>query len=290
MRTAGFKPCDEFSRPPRRGFPRALGMAVGLLLVVGAQAAEPLPLFDAHLHYNVEATERHPLSYVFDLWRKNRVTGVLANSRPNDGTRALYEAKQNDIWVVPFIRPYIVQPDRHTWFSDPKIYALIESEHKRGYYRGIGEFHLLGQDAKTEWVKKTVDFSVANSLYLHAHSDDEAIDILFSHNPKARIIWAHTGFTTAPEMIEKYLQRYPALWGELSYRYDISENGRIKPAWRALLVKYPDRFLIGSDTWVNERWDRYAEIMSGYRAWLAQLPKDVAERIAYRNAEELFGK
>ena len=54
-----------------------------------AQAAEPLPLFDAHLHYNVEAQEPYPLDHVLKLFRDNRVTGILANSRPNDGTRAL---------------------------------------------------------------------------------------------------------------------------------------------------------------------------------------------------------
>ncbi len=157
--------------------------------IPGIQAAEPLPLFDAHLHYNVEAQGPYPLDTVLKLFRENRVTGILANSRPNDGTRALVEAKPKDVWVAPFIRPYIVQPDRHTWFSDPKIFALIETEYRRGYYQGIGEFHLFGKDAKSEWVKKTVDFAVAHDLYLHAHSDDEAVDILFAHNPRVKIAW-----------------------------------------------------------------------------------------------------
>jgi hypothetical protein len=30
--------------------------------------------------------------------------------------------------------------------------------------------------------------------------------------------------------------------------------------------------------------------MRAYRGWLAQLPKEQAERIAYRNAERLFGR
>ncbi len=261
-----------------------------LLLAGSPRAAEPLPLFDAHLHYNVEATERYPVAAALDLFRSNGVTGVLANSRPNDGTRALYEAKRKDVWVVPFIRPYVVRPDRHTWFADPKIYALIEAEHKRDYYKGIGEFHLDGRDAKGAQVKQTVDFAVAHDLYLHAHSDEEAIDVLFAHNPRAKIIWAHSGFTTAPETLEKYLQRYPTLWGELSYRHDVAENGRLKGGWRRLFERYPDRFIVGSDTWVTERWDRYGEIMNGYRVWLGQLPKALAEKIAYRNAERLFGK
>jgi hypothetical protein len=37
-------------------------------------------------------------------------------------------------------------------------------------------------------------------------------------------------------------------------------------------------------TWVPERWAAYGEIMAGYRAWLAQLPPDVARQIAHGNA------
>jgi hypothetical protein len=270
---------------------QALALAVVFHSTGPARAAEPLPIFDAHLHYNVEATTRYSIDQAIGIFRKNGVMGILANSRPNDGTRALYEAKAKDLWVVPFIRPYVVREDVGTWFKDPKIYALLESEFKRGDYRGIGEFHLHGASARGEWVKKAVDFSVANKLFLHAHSDDEAIEILFSHNPRARIIWAHTGFGTPPDKLEAYLDRYPALWGELSYRSGITgDGGTLTPEFRRLFEKYPDRFLVGSDTWVTERWDSYAQIIAGYRAWLGQLPKELAEKVAYRNAERLFGK
>ena len=50
----------------------------------------------------------------------------------------------------------------------------------------------------------------------------------------------------------------------------------------------PDRFRLGSDTWLPERWASYGEIMAGYRAWLTQLPPDVARKIAHGNASALF--
>lgn len=255
------------------------------------QAEERMPLFDAHLHYNWEPKPFYPLEQVLDLFRREHVTGILANSRPNDGTRALVAAKPKDIWVVPFIRPYRVRSDVGSWFDDPASFELVESEFSRGGYVGIGEFHLSGKQADTRWVKRTVDFAVTNRLYLHAHADDEALEILFRHNPMARIIWAHTGFGTSPEKVEGYLKRYPELWGELSYRHGLTgADGRLTPEWRSLLERYPGRFLIGSDTWINERWATYPEIMAGYRAWLAQLPREVAEQIAWRNAERLFRK
>jgi len=193
--------------------------------------------------------------------------------------------------VVPFIRPYRIRPDIQTWMSDPQTEALIASEFKRGYYQGIGEFHLTGRAAEASQVRSTLEFSVRNELYLHAHADDEALEILFRHNPKARIIWAHTGFSTSPVKVEAYLQRYPGLWCELSYRYGITDgSGRLSAEWKSLFEKYPDRFLIGSDTWINERWDSYGSIMGGYRQWLAQLAPEVAEKIAFRNGERLFRK
>ena len=61
------------------------------------------------------------------------------------------------------------------------------------------------------------------------------------------------------------------------------------PEWRALLLKYPNRFVIGSDTWVNQRWQYYDELMQGYRTWLGALPPEVARAIGWDNAARWFG-
>lgn len=268
---------------------RRFAVAGALGLALAAWGDERIPIFDAHLHYNREPAYFYPLETVLDTFRRNRVTGILATSRPNDGTHALAAANPRDIRVVPFIRPYRVRSDIGSWFDDPSIQELIATEFARGGYAGIGEFHLHGRQADTAWVKRTVDFAVANDLYLHAHADEEALETLFRHNPKARIIWAHTGFGTPPEKVEATLVRYPTLWGELSYRAGITgPDGRLTDDWRRLFERYPERFLVGSDTWTNQRWQDYDAIIAGYRAWLAQLPREVAEQIAYRNAERLF--
>jgi predicted TIM-barrel fold metal-dependent hydrolase len=87
------------------------------------------------------------------------------------------------------------------------------------------------------------------------------------------------------------LARYPKLWGELSYRSGIVDGaGKLTPEWRKLFETYPDRFLVGSDTWVPERWASYDDIMAGYRAWLAQLPPPIAKKIAHGNARALFAE
>jgi len=274
---------------------RMLAVLTGVVLVaVRAAAAELPPIFDAHLHYNDEATAVYPVAEVLTRFRASGVATILATSRPNDGTRALVQAAVDHPGaaprVVPFIRPYRTHADVATWFNDPEIYALIESELARDIgYRGIGEFHVFGSDAGGIWVKRIVALAVERNLWLHAHCDEAALEILFGHDRRVKIIWAHTGFTTSPARIARYMERYPNLIGELSFRDDITDGVDITPEWRALFLAHPDRFVVGSDTWVNGRWEQYGQIIAKYRSWLTQLPSDVGARIASGNGERLFG-
>ena len=258
---------------------------------LSAQAQQQIEIFDAHLHYNQEPKPFYSLDQVRDVFRRNDITGIVATSRPNKGTHELVDAKWPELKVVPFIRPYRVRSDIQSWFNDPTIFELIKEEYARGYYRGIGEFHIYGKSAQSDWVKKMVDFAVERNLYLHAHCDEEALLILFRHNPKAKIIWAHTGFSVAPARVAELLDEHKdALWGELSYRGGITGgDGKLTSDWRNLFARYSDRFLLGSDTWINERWFGYDTIFKEYRGWLAQLPSDQAQRIASGNALRLFG-
>lgn len=258
---------------------------------LSAQAQQRIEIFDAHLHYNQEPRPFYSLDQVRDVFRRNGITGIVATSRPNKGTHELVDAKWPELKVVPFIRPYRVRSDIQTWFNDPTIFELIKDEYARGYYRGIGEFHIYGKSAQSDWVKKMVDFAVERNLYLHAHCDEEALLMLFRHNPKAKIIWAHTGFSVAPTRVAELLDEHKdALWGELSYRGGITGgDGKLTSDWRNLFARYSDRFLLGSDTWINERWFGYDTIVKEYRGWLAQLPSDQAQRIASGNALRLFG-
>ena len=47
--------------------------------------------------------------------------------------------------------------------------------------------------------------------------------------------------------------------------------------------------MVGSDTWVNQRWQYYEATMQGYRVWLGGLPADVARQIGWANGAQRFG-
>ena len=275
---------------------RSLILVVFLLAINGGAGAQVVTqdpaqrLFDAHLHYNWEPSPRLPIDQVIELFGRTGVSGILANSRPNAGTHALYARRSETLQVVPFLRPYKVRADVGTWFDSPGTMALVREEFRHGYFAGIGEFHLHGEEARRPVVAELIRFAREQRMMLHAHSDVAALEILFQLYPEARIIWAHTGFSLAPDEVDRMLRTYPGLIAELSYRSDISDaSGNISEAWRQLFTRHPDRFLLGSDTWIDERWDSYARIMDSYRPWLRQLPSDVAHRIAWGNAARLFG-
>jgi hypothetical protein len=280
---------------------RPLLVLCGLAFAGPAHAADYSgPLFDAHLHYNEEAYQGpHPLDDVLARMQRNGVRAIVANSRPNDGTKTLASAgvqtRAAGVTVVPFIRLYRNRADYDNWFRDESIYAMVQTEFARGTavgpYRGIGEFHLYDSaNANGPVAKKLMQFAAEKQLAVLAHVDDVAIDLLMAHAPGARLIWAHTGIGGASAArVLALLDKYPRLMGELSYRPGLTcDEGRLCPEWRALLLKYPDRFLIGSDTWVNQRWMYYDELMRGYRRWLGDLPPDVARRIAWDNGANLF--
>ncbi|MES2938163.1 MAG: amidohydrolase [Pseudomonadota bacterium] len=265
------------------------------------------PLFDAHLHYNEEAWNGqagpHPVEDVLARMQRNGVRAIVANSRPNDGTKSLAaspQARQAGVTVVPFVRLYRNRADYDNWYRDPTIYEMVETELARGTasgpYRGLGEFHLYDSaNANGPIARKLMALADDKGLAVLAHVDDAAIDLLMantgSRGQKTRLIWAHTGIGGAPAArVDQLFARYPLLMGELSYRPGLTcEGGKLCPEWRALLAKYPNRFMVGSDTWVNQRWQYYDDTMKGYRAWLGELPPALARRIAWDNAAELFG-
>jgi len=282
------------------------------MVALSAQAAKPIshyagPLFDAHLHYNAEAgggqNGPHPLQDVLARMQRNGVRGILANSLPNDGTLTLAAtplARKAQVQVVPFVRLYRNQEDYDEWFSDESIYQMVQTELARGTgagpFKGFGEFHLYDSaNANGVVAKKIMSLAEEKNLALLAHVDDVAIDLLMantvSRGQKVRLIWAHTGIDGVPiARVEELLVKYPLLMGELSYRPGlVCGEFKLCPEWRALFIKHPGRFMIGSDTWHNQRWKHYDDIITVYRIMLTDLPADVARRIGWLNGKELFG-
>ena len=250
-----------------------------------AAVAADLPIFDAHLHYSHDAWDSVPPAQAIAMLRKAGVKRALVSSSGDEGQQRL-AAEAPDLIILE-LRPYRSRADTGTWFRDETVIPYLEDRLRKYKYVGIGEFHLYGENADLPVPRRLVRLAKQDGLFLHAHSDADAVERLFRQWPEARILWAHSGFER-PDQVRAMLRRHRNLWCDLAFRTDEAQGGKVDSEWRKAFMEFPDRFLLGTDTYVPERWHYIPEHAQWARGWLADLPPEVAERIAWRNGEALF--
>jgi len=261
-------------------------LVLAMLTAASGLAAAELPIFDAHVHYSHDAWVPVPPREAIGILKKAGITRALVSSSDDDGNQKLLAEAPG--MILPSLRPYRKRGDVSTWVKDDGIVTYLEERLKKYKYVAVGEFHLFGADADLPVPRRMIALAKQHNLLLHAHSDVDAIERIFAQYPDARVLWAHSGFI-GPEDVRAMLKKHPKLWSDLAYRNEHGANGKVPPNWRAAFMEFPDRFLVGTDTFTPERWHYINEHANWSRQWLADLPPQVAERIAYKNGEALFG-
>lgn len=250
-----------------------------------AHGAE-LPVFDAHIHYSHDAVDLVPPAEAVAILRKAGVKRALVSSSDDDGTQKLLEAAP-DI-IVPSLRPYRQRGEIGTWMHDPTVIDYVEDRLSKHTYKALGEFHAFGDDIETPVLQRMIELAKEHDLLLHAHSDSDAIDLIFKHYPEARVLWAHSGFDH-PSKIREVLRKHKNLWSDLAFRSEHGYGGQVPDEWRAAFEEFPDRFMIGTDTFAPERWYAIEDHAAYSRAWLSDLPDELARKIAFENSEKMLG-
>ena len=264
------------------------------ILLAEVRAAGPegsqmeLPIFDTHVHYKEPAWAVYPPDVIIEMMERAGVTRALVSSSPDEGTRMLY--RQDPERIIPFLRPYHGEVNSSNWFQIAEIIDYFIERLQMPIYKGLGEFHIHNPvDADSAVIKLTAKIAVERDLYLHVHSNHEAVEKIFAYEPRAKILWAHAGMSDPPAVVAAMFERFENLWIDISIReYEIAPQGKLDPEWEKLFVEHSDRITIGSDTWINAQWDNYERIIAFDRHWLAQLPPEVARKIAFDNAKKLF--
>ncbi len=257
---------------------------------IGDAVAE-LPIFDAHIHYKEPAWDAYPVESIIELMDRNGVAMGLVSSTPDEGTIMLWKHAPNRI--VPELRPYHGSAGSSNWAKVDGMEAYLEDRLERYPHEGIGEFHIHRLDiTDVKFFRTVVAMARQRDIYLHVHSDAEPIRWLKSLDGEVKIIWAHAGLSTPAPEVHALMAEFPDLLADTSLReWDIDADDRgLDPAWERIIFDFQDRLMVGSDTWVNSQWDNYDAIIASNRTWLSKLPRDVAEKIAYRNAERVFGR
>ncbi|HEX2438433.1 MAG TPA: amidohydrolase family protein [Methylomirabilota bacterium] len=255
-------------------------------LLVPTPALAQLPIFDSHIHYSRPDWDTYPPERILAILSGAGVQRALVSSTPDDGTLKLYE--KSPATIVPSLRPYRTREDMSTWPRDPAVAAYVEKRLERGIYRAIGESHFSVGDVTAPTLKRFAELAAQRNLLLWCHIDDATVEAMLRTYPTTKILWAHAGMSASATRVAELVGRYPTLWVELALRTDVAPGGTLDPAWRALFLRHPDRFLVGTDTWVTSRWESVREGHEAVQRWLAQLPREVAEQIAWKNGERLF--
>lgn len=137
-----------------------------------------------------------------------------------------------------------------------------------------------------------------------------AFERLLAHNRGARIVWAHAGSDPvgwySPKLVGKMLEKHPNLYFSIRpvnkprTRPVWNPKDGINRSWTKVFKKHPDRFVLGTDSFVvSESYSaresatialegRTAIQREGVNKLLSALNDDLTDRISRRNAERIY--
>ncbi|MCU7238427.1 amidohydrolase family protein [Pseudomonas peradeniyensis] len=136
-----------------------------------------------------------------------------------------------------------------------------------------------------------------NPLYL------AEIEEPLRNHPHTRFIWAHAGSSLEIHrhqeqmdfllpVLTRLLEDYPNLYVDLSWSvlepYLLDPQGAPRQDWVALVERFPQRFMLGSD--LVGRFDSLGEQMHAFDPFLDALPAGVAEQVSRTNFLNLLPK
>lgn len=298
----------------------SVSMKQALLLMLCLQAALPSGLqarqpaiADVHVHYKWSQTDvTSPQQALAELEQHNVALAVVIGT---PAALALQLAEQHPEKIIAIWSPYRTGGDWQRWARDPEVLVRARDALSGGAYKGIGELHLIGgfaPAADTPVIAGLFALAGQHRVPILLHTEfsraDYLIDLCQAH-PRTQILWAHAGAILSPAQVDQALHSCPNLSADLSARDPwrfvgnpiTDAEGLLLPPWRALIERWPDRFMVGTDpVWPVEQldswdeadsgWDEYARFIAFHRRWLSQLDPEVAEKIRLRNALRLFGR
>jgi len=151
-------------------------------------------------------------------------------------------------------------------------------------------------------------YDVPIDVHMEATAETiKGLESLLDHNVNTKIIWDHTGWShtvnktayysdmATAKLMGQLMEKHPNLYSSIKIRkenqnsliYIFNSNSEITPEWMAVLVKYSDRFMMGSDIKPGIDADQFP-IIKDHRKFLSQLPSDILKKIERENAEKIF--
>lgn len=196
-----------------------------------------------------------------------------------------------------------------------------------GVFSGIGEFSIhkefvsskiAGETASltNPALDKIFDFCAEAGLAVLIHNDIDMpfpkagqepyllkqIGALFRRHPNTSIIWAHCGLGRIVQPIQDQLRMLETALADASLKHvniDISWDQVAKyivaspetvQATAAVINKYPDRFLFGTDEVAPSSQENYTKVYRMYKPLLAALTPEARQKLLKGNYQRIFDK
>ena len=232
-----------------------------------------------------------------DVWVADAVKQLSAKQRehfhpflsgfnPNDKNSAAHIQRMLDL------NPGLWQGIGEVFTRHDDLTALISGDTPRANNEALMRIYTLAaqHDLPVLVHSNITSKREKNPLYL------AEIEQPLGQHPRTRFIWAHAG--TSAEIhrhqtqmdfllptLTRLLATYPNLYVDLSWSmltpYLLDEQGRARPEWVALVERFPERFMLGSD--VVGRFDKLGQELHSFDPFLDALPVDVAQKVAKDN-------
>jgi len=202
----------------------------------------------------------------------------MVSSSSDEGTQKLY-AEAPDL-VLPALRPYRTRARsnlgaRPEHREPPRVAAAAVP------LRGDRRIPRLRRRRRLPVVRRVVQLAREHKLFLHSHSDAEPSNAS-SGRTQRRASCGRTPASTHRGRCARCCagtRTCGATW----------PSAATTPAWERSTKAGAQRssnsptVFVGTDTFTPERWHYVVEHARWSRQWLADLPREVAERIAWKN-------
>jgi predicted TIM-barrel fold metal-dependent hydrolase len=255
-------------------------------------------LIDAHSHLpSAQAID----AYVAAMKRHNIAKVVLL------GVGGVQ--KEDAQWIAAAVRAYPQHVVPGLPIPDPTrgdAAGTLDVELARTKARVMGEVHLRQVSRKID--RNPNDAAFLDILKLGAErgvpvvihyeltpAAGAQLEKALGTRPEAIVVLAHAG-EAKPADLEKILARNSNLRVDLSGMHFqrtpslATEKGPLDPRWKALIEKMPERFLMGIDVWSPRLFEpaMLDRLMRWTRRVLGELPPNVAEHVAWKNAATVY--
>lgn len=292
-------------------------LSVILGLITELTQADNLYFIDAHSQIDQEIED---INLVLKRMNENNVQKTILSARGKRSDADIVKlARKSSGRIIASIR---TKGGKYTK-NKPWFYRKLEKQSNNGKFGAIAEvlmYHAQkGSKAKEieiyprdERVQAALNAARRNNWPFIAHiefaslgSDKrkrymEEFESLLKENSSHPVLLIHMG-QLQPQEAEILLARYKNFHLITSHADPITVNNssqpwvnmfqgnQFKPHWKALMLKFPDRFVFALDNvWAKHWKSDYSNKMKLWHKALADLPAEIAEKIAHGNAKRLY--